>query len=140
MSKDSTMAKVDATRYWSIVSGLWYLIHTQPNIAFTVGEDHWAVVKRLLPYVKGTVDQGVIFPKTGGRGGLRLTVFSDVDIAGDIDGRKSTSGALLFLGSDPIPWQSLKQKVVALSTCEAEYVAAAQWRARWSGCTSCWAS
>ena len=46
-------------------------------------------------------------------------------MAGDIDGRRSTSGILVFLGSAPISWLSLKQKVVALSTCEAEYVAAA---------------
>ena len=46
-------------------------------------------------------------------------------MAGDIDGRQSTSGVLVFLGSSPISWLSLKQKVVALSTCEAEYVAAA---------------
>ena len=52
-------------------------------------------------------------------------MFSDADMAGDIDGRRSTSGVLVFLGSAPISWLSLKQKVVALSTCEAEYVAAA---------------
>ena len=52
-------------------------------------------------------------------------MFSDADMAGDIDGRRSTSGILVFLGSAPILWLSLKQKVVALSTCEAEYVAAA---------------
>ena len=52
-------------------------------------------------------------------------MFSDADMAGDIDGRQSTSGVLVFLGSDPISWLSLKQKVVALSTYEAEYVAAA---------------
>ena len=46
-------------------------------------------------------------------------------MAGDIDGRQSTSGMLVFLGSAPISWLSLKQKMVALSTCEAEYVAAA---------------
>ncbi|XP_066365584.1 secreted RxLR effector protein 161-like [Miscanthus floridulus] len=87
-------------------------------------EDHWAAVKRLLSYVKGTVDHEIIFPKTGGSR-LQLTVFSDADMAGDIDGRRSTSGVLVFLGSAPILWLSLKQKVVALSTCEAEYVAAA---------------
>ena len=54
-----------------------------------------------------------------------LTVFSDADMAGDVDGRRSTSGVLVFLGGAPIAWQSLKQKMVALSTCEAEYVAAA---------------
>ena len=46
-------------------------------------------------------------------------------MAGDIDGRRSTSGVLVFFGAAPISWQSLKQKIVALSTCEAEYVAAA---------------
>ncbi|XP_066385229.1 secreted RxLR effector protein 161-like [Miscanthus floridulus] len=87
-------------------------------------EDHWAAVKRLLRYVKGTVNHGIIFPKIGGSW-LQLTVFSDADMAGDIDGRRSISGVLVFLGSAPISWLSLKQKVVALSTCEAEYVAAA---------------
>ena len=52
-------------------------------------------------------------------------MFSDADIAGDIDGRRSTSGVLIFLRSTPISWLSLKQKVVVLSTCEAEYVATA---------------
>ena len=59
-------------------------------------------MKRLLRYVKGTVDQGIIFPKTGGRSGLWLMIFSDADMAGYIDGRKSTSGVLIFLGSAPI--------------------------------------
>ena len=70
-------------------------------------EDHWAVVKRLLRYVKETVDQVIVFPKTDGSV-LQLTVFSDVDMAGDIDGRRSTSGILVFLGSAPISWLSLK--------------------------------
>jgi len=48
-------------------------------------------------------------------------------MAGDVDGRRSTSDVLVFLGGAPIAWQSLKQKMVALSTCEAEYVAP-QWR------------
>ena len=82
------------------------------------------MVKRLLRYVKGMVDQGIIFPKTSGSG-LQLTVFSDANMAGDINGRWSTSGMLVFLGLAPISWLSLKQKMVTLSTCEAEYVAAA---------------
>jgi hypothetical protein len=84
-------------------------------------------VKRLLRYVKGTLDQAIIFPKHGGKGGLRLTVFSeappkieggepeltvfnDADMAGDIDGRRSTSGVLVFLGAAPIAWQSLSKR------------------------------
>ena len=59
-------------------------------------------------------------------------MFSDADVAGDIDGRRSTSGVLVFLGSALISWLSLKQKVVALSTCEAEYIAGGH-----SGVPSC---
>ena len=74
LTKASTAVKVDATLYQSIVGGLRYLVHTRPDITFAVGyishfmedprEDHWATVKRLLRYIKGTVDQGIIFPKT----------------------------------------------------------------------------
>ena len=70
------------------------------------------------------VDQGIVFPKTSGSR-LQLTMFNDTDMVGDIDGRRSTLGMLVFLGSAPISWLSLKQKVVALSTCEAKYVATA---------------
>ena len=121
LTKASTAAKVDATLYQSIISGLRYLVHMRPDIAFAMGyvsrfmedprEDHWAAVKRPLHYVKGTVDQGIIFPKTG-ESRLQLIVFSDANMAGDIDGRRSTSGVLVFLGSAPISWLTLKQKVV----------------------------
>ena len=51
--------------------------------------------------------------------------YSDSDLAGDVNDRKSTSGLIFFLAGGPIAWQSAKQKVVALSSCEAEYIAAA---------------
>ncbi|XP_066374741.1 uncharacterized mitochondrial protein AtMg00810-like [Miscanthus floridulus] len=115
LTKVSTAAKVDATLYQSIIGSLRYLVYTRPDIAFVVGyvshfmedsrEDHWAAVKRLLRYVKGTVDQGIVFPKTD-RSRLQLTVFSDVDMAGHIDGQRSTSGVLIFLESAPISWLS----------------------------------
>jgi hypothetical protein len=50
--------------------------------------------------------------------------YSDSDLAGDMDTSKSTTGVAYFLGKNLISWQSQKQKVVALSTCEAEYMAA----------------
>jgi hypothetical protein len=45
-------------------------------------------------------------------------------MAGDVDDRKSMTGVIFYLGSSPISWLSRKQKVVALSSCEAEYIAA----------------
>ena len=66
LTKASTVSKIDATLYWSIIGGLCYLVHMGLDIAFVVGyvsrfmedprEDHWVAVKRLLRYVKGTVD------------------------------------------------------------------------------------
>jgi len=131
LSKESTAEKVDATQYRSIIGGLRYLTHTRPDIMFAVGylgrfmedprEDHSAAVKKLLCYVAGTIGYGIIYPRRRGAG-LELTGFSDSDMAGDVDGRKSTSGILFFLDGCPISWQSQKQRVVALSTCEAEYI------------------
>ncbi|XP_039855101.1 secreted RxLR effector protein 161-like [Panicum virgatum] len=134
LSKDSTAPLVDATSYRSIVGGLRYLTHTRSDIGFAMGyvsrfmaeprEDHLGAVKHLLGYVAGTRSYGLIFPRRSG-GALELVGFSDSDMAGDVDGRRSTTGILFFLGACPISWQSQKQRVVALSTCEAEYIAAA---------------
>jgi len=55
---------------------------------------------------------------------MSLVGYSDSDLAGDRDDSKSTSGLIFFLGGSPVSWQSQKQKVVALSSCEAEYMAA----------------
>jgi hypothetical protein len=54
-----------------------------------------------------------------------LLRYSDSDHAGDLVKRKSTSGVVFFLGRNIITWTSQKQKVVSLSSCESEYIAAA---------------
>ena len=64
-----------------------------------------------------------------------LVGYSDSDLAGDVDDRKSTTGIVFFLGSSVVTWASQKQKVVALSSCEAEYVAAAT-----ASCQAVWLS
>ena len=111
LSKDSTAPLVDATSYQSIVGALRYLTHTRPDIGFAVGyvsrfmaeprEDHLAAVKHLLRYVAGTRDYGLVYPRRS-RGELELIGFSDSDMAGDVDGRQSTTGMLFFLGACPI--------------------------------------
>ena len=133
--KESTAPPVDATAYRSIVGGLRYLLHTRPDISFSVGyvsrfmeaptEEHQAAVKRILRYVAGTAGLGLHYHRGNKKTPPLLHGFSDSDHAGDINDRKSTGGVIYFLGNGPISWQSCKQKVVALSSCEAEYIAAA---------------
>jgi hypothetical protein len=103
-------------------------------LAFSVGyvsrymeephEDHLVAVKQILRYIAGTSGVGVFYPKKK-EDRAELMGYSDSDLAGDLDNRKSTSGVLFFLGKSPVSWQSTKQRVVALSSCEAEYIAAA---------------
>jgi len=124
----------DATRYRSIIGSLRYLVNTRPNTAYAVGiasrfmeapaKEHWSVVKRIVRYIAGTLDYGCKFQK-GERVGPNLLGFTDSDCSGDLVYRKSTSGIIFYLGSNLVTSASQKQKVVALSSCEAEYTAAA---------------
>jgi hypothetical protein len=145
LSKQSMQQLVDATAYRSIVGSLRYLVNTRPNLAFVVGyvshfleeprEDHLAVVKKILRYVMGICNWGLWFGRKKGNQVL-LRGFSDADFAGDVDARKSTTGVIFFLVNNPITWQATKQKVVAQSSYESEYIAAANvmyqalWHAR----------
>ena len=80
------------------------------------------VAKRALRYVKGSADYGIWYSST--ENGM-LQGYSDSDWAGSIDDMKSTSGYVFSLGSGVFSWNSKKQDVVAQSSAEAEYVAAA---------------
>ena len=85
--------------------------------------EHMSAVKHLLCYVAGTINVGCYY--TTAPEGAHLVGYSDADIAGDVDNRKSTTGTLFFYGNCLVSWQSQKQKVVSLSSCESEYIAAA---------------
>ncbi|CAM8947603.1 unnamed protein product [Rhodiola kirilowii] len=80
------------------------------------------IVKRILRYLKGNEKLVLWYPRVKS---LRLEGFTDADFAGDRTDRKSTSGMAQFLGSCLVSWGSKKQNSVALSTAEAEYIAAA---------------
>jgi hypothetical protein len=77
----------------------------------------------LLSYITETKTHRCVYRR--GKGTLELIGYNDADHAGDGDDRKSTSGAIFFLGRSPVSWQSRKHCVVALSLCEAEYIAGA---------------
>jgi hypothetical protein len=85
-------------------------------------QEHLDIVKRVLRYVVKTVDYGLLYPR-GKSGSLQILGYSDSDMAGDIDDSKSTSGAIFFLGDGAATWSSQKERVVALSSCETEYIA-----------------
>ena len=134
LTKESSSMSVDATEFRSLVGSLRYLVNTRPDLAFSVGyvsrfmegphEEHLAAVKHILRYLAGTKNWALFYPRKKGEK-AELRGFSDSDLAGDLDGRKSTTGVLFFLGDSPVSWQSAKQKVVAQSSCEAENIAAA---------------
>jgi hypothetical protein len=131
LSRDSTTEEVDATQYRRLVGSLRYLTHTRPDLAFSVGyvsrfmqrpiTKHQQAVKRIIRYVAETLDHGLYYPRCPGE--AHVVGYSDSDHADDIDTSKSTSGILFFFGKCLVSWQSVKQQVVALSSCEAEYIA-----------------
>lgn len=85
------------------------------------GRDHWLAVKRILRYIKGTIDYGIIYDGSRDR---KLIGFTDADYAGDPDTRRSTSGYIFTICGGPVSWMSQRQKIVAMSTTEVEYIAA----------------
>ncbi|PKI73919.1 hypothetical protein CRG98_005683 [Punica granatum] len=105
--------------YSSTVGSLMYaMVCTRPNIAHSVGV-HWNAVKWILRYLRGTSKVCLHF----GTDKPELVGYTNTDIAGDIDSRKSTSGYLMTFAGGAISWQSKLQKCIALSTTEAEYIA-----------------
>ena len=141
---DETGKPVNSTHYKCTVGGLLYLVHTRPDIAYVVGivsrymerptEMHLNAVKRICRYVKGTLYYGLVYMK--GRGNYIFSGFSDTDLAGSLDDRKSTGGMAFYLDENLITWVSQKQRCVALSSCEAEFMAAttAACQAVWVQC------
>jgi Reverse transcriptase (RNA-dependent DNA polymerase) len=108
---------------------LWLAIISRPDIAHDASqlatvaakpsETAWQALKRVLRYLRGTITAGIWY-----RGKSTLTGYSDANWAEGATA-KSTTGVIFMMNGGPIHWYSKKQPIVALSTCEAEYVAAA---------------
>jgi hypothetical protein len=86
------------------------------------GPLHWAAVKRILRYLKGTLDMKLCL----GGNDINMRGYCDADWGGDLDTRRSTTGYVFFIGDGAISWNSKRQPTVALSTTEAEYMATTQ--------------
>lgn len=132
LHKDELGVQIDESYYKQIVGSLMYLTTTRPDLIYSVSlisrfmakptELHLQAAKRILRYLKGTTSFGIMYKRGGSR---KLIAYADSDYAGDLEDRKSTSGHVFLLGSGAVSWLSKKQPIVALSTTEAEFVAAA---------------
>jgi hypothetical protein len=115
LSKSSFAPLVDAIEYWRIVGVLRYLVSTRSDLTYSVGyvsrfmekpmTEHLLAIKRVLRYIEGTMDIGCHYEKDGEGG---LVGFKNCDLA----------------DANLITWQSQKQRLVALSSCKAKYIAA----------------
>lgn len=108
---------VDQRLYQSAVGSVLYLsTATTPDITYAVSnvakysteatKQHWIAVKRIMHYLKGTLNYGLHYSKDGS---ADCVGFSDADWGGDLDDRKSTSGYLFQLSGASISWRSKKQ-------------------------------
>ena len=132
-SKALDERSVDPREYRRSIGCLKYLLHTYPDLSFSVGvlsrymqdpkESHGAALKMVLRYLRGTCSLGLRFSR--GRN-LKHEGYSDSSHNVDDDDGKSTTGHVFYLGNSPITWCSTKQEIVAQSSCEAEFMAATE--------------
>ncbi|GMF23949.1 unnamed protein product [Phytophthora fragariaefolia] len=124
--------------YREAVGMLMYLAtSTRPDLAFALGQlsrfvanpspKHVGALKRVLRYVAGTLDYGITYSRKQTEAkDVVLEGFCDSDWANDPEQRKSTTGFVFTLAGGAIAWMSRRQSIIALSTAEAEYVAACE--------------
>nr|KAJ0211503.1 hypothetical protein LSAT_V11C400213080 [Lactuca sativa] len=128
---DPTGTDVNHSLYRGMIGSLLYLTASRPYIMFGTilcarfqanpKESHLMAVKRIFRYLKGTQNLALWYPRDSA---FELFGYTDSDYAGCNLDKKSTSGGCHFLGNRLISWSSKKQTSVAISTAEAEYVAA----------------
>jgi hypothetical protein len=115
--------------YREVTGKLMYLsFRSRPDIAVSVGilakhvqnprPIHWEAVKRVYRYLKGTVNDGLVISGNN----TTLAIFVDADWGSDPEDLCSR-GVVCKLGDTTVWWKSRKQVAVALSSCEAEYMA-----------------
>ena len=140
LSKDSCpktqeeMDDMESVPYRQAVGSLMYLaVCTRFDLSTALGivsrylanpgRSHWEAVKRILRYLKQTRDCCLTFVQDEK---FELVGYTDADWGGCKDSYRSTSGFIWTLGGNPVTWQSKRQSSVALSSCDAETMAAVQ--------------
>ena len=136
VADDGLSKPTDKSRYQSMVGSLLYVaVATRPDICQAVAavskfnsaptESHLTAVKRILRYLKGTLNLSLQYSLYRCTENCEPEVegYSDADWACDLDTRRSTTGNVFKMSEGAISWLSQKQSTVALSTAEAEYIA-----------------
>lgn len=129
-STNATEASMGRYPYQELIGSLMYLaVCTRPDVSFVVSslsqfntcysDEHWTAAKRVLRYLKGTASLGIHFSNKLSD----LQGFADADWGSCSEDRRSYSGFVFTMGNGPVSWESKKQRTVALSTTEAEYMA-----------------
>lgn len=101
-------------------------MHSRPNIALSIGirarfsinprKNNFMAINRIMRSLKGTVEYGLYYKKSEK---FKLRACPDVDWAGNIDDKKSTSGGVFFLGKRLVTWTSKKQNYISQSIVKA---------------------
>ena len=108
---------------------MYVTVCTRPDIAYgqvaqycnKPKQSHWTAVQRILAYLKGIWTYGLSYSAESAH--HTLMAYSDSDFAGDLDTRRCTTGSIITYSGGAISWMSRRQRCVALSTTEAEYIA-----------------
>nr|GEY48038.1 ribonuclease H-like domain, reverse transcriptase, RNA-dependent DNA polymerase [Tanacetum cinerariifolium] len=112
---------VNSTEYQSLIGCLRYLLHTRPDLSYSVGllsrfmqepqEQHIKAIRQVLRYVKGTKDYEITYKHNGGN---KIHGFSDSCYGVNTQEGKGTTGIIFYYGESPISWSTQKQATVAL--------------------------
>jgi Reverse transcriptase (RNA-dependent DNA polymerase)/gag-polypeptide of LTR copia-type len=127
--------RIDASQYQQLIGSLMYaMVLTRPDFAFVLGclarymsdpaVHHGHAAKELMRYIRSTISQKIRF---GPGGDEHFVIFTDADWANDKSDRKSVSGGVGIFHGGPFCWMSKKQRSVAKSSCESEYIAQAMY-------------
>lgn len=130
--KKGVEAERTSNPYRELVGCLAYIAQSsRPDLCVAVNllsqyqscptNEHWCYLKRILRYIKGTLDISLEF--RGGDQVKPLIVYSDADWGNDINDRRSITGCILQVFGSTVMWLTRKQQTVALSSTEAEFIA-----------------
>nr|GFA40581.1 ribonuclease H-like domain, reverse transcriptase, RNA-dependent DNA polymerase [Tanacetum cinerariifolium] len=122
---------VNPTEYRSLIGCLRYLLHTRPDLSYSIGflgrymqepqEQHMKAIRQVLRYVKGTKNHGITYKHNGGN---KIPEYSDSSYGVNTQEGKGTTSIIFYYGESQISWSTQKQATVALSSCESEFIVA----------------